>query len=98
MKASTSGIAQLHAGDTKVLRQKRTTGVRTSEGSKWVLSGKIGGSEDTTQKNPAQDPSLTICYSLTIYDLPRHLHSQRTTSRSVFGDGCTRAVTLAHIC
>ena len=32
IKASTSGIAQLHDGSTKVLRQNRLTGVRTSEG------------------------------------------------------------------
>ena len=98
MKASTSGTVQLHDGSTKVLRQKRLTGVRTSEGSKWMVSGKLGGSEDTTQESPAQDPSLSICYSLNTYNLPRHRHSQRTTSQSVCGDACTRAVMSAHIC
>ena len=55
----TSGIAQLHDGDTTALRQKQLTGIRTSEGCKWILSRKIGGSEDTTQEGPAQDPSLS---------------------------------------
>ena len=32
IKASTSGMTQLHDGSTKVLRQKRLTVVRTSEG------------------------------------------------------------------
>ena len=41
--------------------------------------------EDTTQESPAQDPSLSSCYSLITYNLPRHLHNQRTTSRSLFG-------------
>ena len=54
--------------------------------------------EDTTQESPAQEPSLSSCYSLATYNLPRHLHGQRTTSRSVFGDVCTQAVMLAHIC
>ena len=31
-------------------------------------------------------------HSLTTYNLPRHLHSQLSTSLSVFGDTCTRAV------
>ena len=32
------------------------------KGAKWILSGQIGGSEDTTQESPAQDPSLTVCH------------------------------------
>ena len=48
--------------------------------------------EDTKQESPAQDPSLSICHSLTSYNLPRHLDSQRTTSLSVFGDAYARAV------
>ena len=55
-------------------------------------------SPDTTQESPARDPSLSICSSLTTYNLPRHLHSQRTTSLSVFADACTRAGMLAHLC
>ena len=97
IKAPTSGTVQLHDG-RKVLRQKRLTGVRTSEKSKWILSGNIGGSDDTTQESPAKDPSLSICYRLPTYNIPRHLHSQRTAFRSAFGDACTRAVMLAHVC
>ena len=33
--------------------------------------------EDTTQESPAQDPALSICYSLTTYNLPRHHHSRK---------------------
>ena len=29
--------------------------------------------EETPQDSPAQDPSLSICYSLTTFNLPRHL-------------------------
>ena len=34
--------------------------LRTSQGYKWILSRKIGGSEDTTLESPAQYPSLSI--------------------------------------
>ena len=34
----------------------------------------------------------SICYRLTTYNVLRHLHSQRTTSRSVSDDACTRHV------
>ena len=43
LNAPTSGIAQLRDGDTKVLRQKQLTGIRTFGGCEWILSGKIGG-------------------------------------------------------
>ena len=61
------------------------------------MSGKVGGSEDATRENPAQDPSLIICDCLTTYYFPQHFHSQCTIYRSVFGDACMRAVMLAHI-
>ena len=45
--------------------------------------------EDTVEESPAQDPSLSICYSLTATYHGTVTHSQRATSRSVFGDVCT---------
>ena len=74
----TSGIAQLHGGDTTALRQKQLTGIRTSEGCEWILSRKIGGKEDTTQESPAEDPSLSTVFSQPDYLQPPTVPSQST--------------------
>ena len=89
-----NGLVLFHLPST--LLQFRVCGLSLTRGmSRCSLSV---DSEDTTQECPVQVPSLNICYRLPTHNLPRQLHSLRTTSRSVFGDACTRAVMLAHIC
>ena len=62
-------------GDTQVLRQNQLTSIRTSEGCECISSRKIGGSEDTTQESPAQNPSPST-FSQPDYLQPRTAPSQ----------------------
>ena len=52
----------------------------------------MGGSEDTAQESPDQDPSPRTFPSLVTYNFPRQLHSLYPISLLVFGDTCTRVV------
>ena len=45
-------------------------------GGVWVGGGVVViPPEDTIQESPAQDPSMSVCCRLTVYNLPRHLLS-----------------------
>ena len=60
----------------------------TSSWSQWILSRKIGSSEDIPQESPAQDPSLSTFSQLGYQQLPTT--APHPTSLLVFGDRRTR--------
>ena len=72
-----------------ILKFRGKTTHQTSARCEWILSRKLGGSEDITQTSPVQDPSWSTFHSLTALNRPRYLHGQLSTSLSVFGDVCT---------
>ena len=73
----------------RMLKFRGKTTYQTSARCEWILSRKLGGSEDITQTSPVQDPSWSTFHSLTALNRPRYLHGQLSTSLSVFGDVCT---------